>query len=62
VTQLDLNLLCTPASIMHDDWLLHRALRHAEPRSSRHEFVLRLQRSFRAWGSLTPAMREALKR
>jgi hypothetical protein len=46
---------------LRDAKLLIDALRHVEHGSTRHEFLLRLRRSFRAWGSLTPAMREALE-
>jgi hypothetical protein len=60
--QAELNLICSPAEIVHDAWLLNRALRQCPPDTTRHEFVLRLRRSFREWGSLTTAMREALRR
>jgi hypothetical protein len=45
---------------MRDAKLLADALNDAEPDTTRHEFVLRLRRSFHTWGSLTPAMRAAL--
>jgi hypothetical protein len=47
---------------LRDAWLLTRALRQCPPASTRREFLLRLRRSFRQFGSLTPAMREAIKR
>src|SRR5258708_550319 len=38
---------------LRDAVLLVAALRRAEPESARHEFVQRLRRSYREWGSLT---------
>jgi hypothetical protein len=45
---------------MRDAKLVAGALERAEPGSARHEFILRLRRSFHQFGSLTTAMREAL--
>lgn len=45
---------------MKDAKLISDALKRAERGSSREAFVLRLRKSFRTWGSLTPAMRESL--
>lgn len=45
---------------LRDAKLIMDALRISEPESARHDFVLRLRRSFHQWGSLTRAMREAL--
>jgi hypothetical protein len=46
---------------LRDAKLIVDALRTSEPDTTRHEFVLRLRRSFHEWGSLTSAMREALR-
>jgi hypothetical protein len=46
---------------LRDAALIQAALRHAEPGSPRQAFILRLRKSFRKWGSLTTAMREALR-
>jgi hypothetical protein len=52
----------TRIDTMKDAKLLAEALRRTTGDPKRREFVLRLQRSFRTWGSLTPSMREALRR
>jgi hypothetical protein len=44
-----------------DAKLLVDALRHEAPGSTRHDFVLRLRRSFHQFGGLTASMREALR-
>lgn len=44
--------------MMRDANLIRLALKRSHP--SRHDFILRLRKSFREFGSLTPAMREAL--
>jgi hypothetical protein len=46
---------------MKDAALIAKALART-PAGPRREFVLRLQRSFRQFGSLTPSMRQALGR
>jgi hypothetical protein len=48
-------------TIMRDAALIAAALERVEAGSvARHEFILRLRRSFHQFGSLTTAMREAL--
>jgi hypothetical protein len=47
--------------MLRDAALIQAALRQAEPGSSREAFILRLRKSFRTWGSLTTAMRAALR-
>jgi len=46
---------------MRDVRLIIDALAEAYPGSARYDFVLRLRKSFYQWGSLTTAMREALR-
>jgi hypothetical protein len=45
---------------IRDAQILLDAFKDTEPGTDRHEFLLRLRRSFREWGSLTCAMRAAL--
>ena len=46
----------------NDATLIADALAGCPPETDRHRFILRLRKSFHQWGSLTPAMREALRR
>ena len=46
---------------LRDAKLLVEAIQRVNPTSTRHEFLRRIQRSYRRWGTLTPAMREALR-
>jgi hypothetical protein len=46
---------------LRDAKLLVDAMRRTRQGTQRHDFLLRMQRSFREWGSLTPAMRESLR-
>jgi hypothetical protein len=45
---------------MRDAKMLADALRRSASGTREHEFVLRIRRSFREWGTLTAAMRHAL--
>jgi hypothetical protein len=45
---------------LRDARLLVAAIQDITPGTTRHDFIRRIQRSYRKFGSLTPAMRETL--
>jgi hypothetical protein len=45
---------------IRDAQILLDAFKDTEPGTERHEFLMRIRRSFREWGSLTTAMRASL--
>ena len=46
---------------MKDAKLLLDAMRRTCPGTRRHDFLVRLQRSFHEWGELTPVMRDTIR-